>query len=149
MKIISEHIIDDFVGNYYILQGIEEVTDTKIWNIINKKFHNQYKSINDNLYSFMIDDEVYMVSEDPDDGYRSFMDSIYKIEGYKIKNRIPRTRVVCRSDSNSYNNLIHFNDCITKKDVLIFGTDHSDTYYPYYVWDFMPQNLACNKFFNI
>jgi len=40
--------------------------------------------------------------------------------------------------------LIDFIDIITGKPVLSVGTDWSDSYYPYAVFEFMPENMAIN-----
>jgi len=41
--------------------------------------------------------------------------------------------------------IIELADVITKKNVLIIGTNHTDEYYPFFVAQWHPENLSVNK----
>jgi hypothetical protein len=95
-----------------------------------------------NVAIFVLDDVTYRALEDPDDGYRSYMDEI-TITNEKCTNMIPVHFVKGNLDEDS--DIINFVDIVTKEIVLSIGTDHSDNYYPSCVSDFFPKNLAINK----
>lgn len=96
---------------------------------------------------FTLDGVTYMAEEDPDDGYRSYMnDLVVAEEPCKIK--LPNVAVVCRmmQDRNwEKNNVLIFTDAENGKDILAIGTANYDDYYPYCVMEYMPENMSCNE----
>ena len=98
------------------------------------------------VINFILDGITYSAIENPDDGYRSSMEEI-KIVDVDVKNVFRGQRVVGRmSDNNLYqiNDTIEFIDVVTGKTVLRVGTDNTDDYYPWFVCEFTPENMAIN-----
>lgn len=95
---------------------------------------------------FVLDDKVYTACEDDNDGYRSAMGSL--IEGGAVKNMFAPVKVLCsmRTDDGHGNTdeTLVMRDLVTGKTVLEVGTDNTDDYYPSFVADFRPQNMASN-----
>lgn len=95
---------------------------------------------------FELDGIVYKAKEDPNDGYRSSCEEI-EIVNTKIKNKFKAQKVYCvhveRGDYHS-SDLLAIHDVVTNKVVLTVGTDNSDDYYPSFVANFQPENMAVN-----
>ena len=91
-----------------------------------------------NAISFVLDGTAYTATEDPDDGYRSCMRDIRV--GGEVANLFPPAEVVGTIDDE----ILTFRDTATGKDVLRVGTDHSDSYYSWFVSEFTPENMAVN-----
>ena len=94
--------------------------------------------------------QVYKISDDPDDGYRSFMDEdIEVLQNYTIQNTFPPMKVTIQwvKEKDSFTG-IHILDAFSRQPVLILGTDHSDNYYPYAVSEYTPENLSYNRLLN-
>lgn len=90
---------------------------------------------------FVLDGKAYTATEDPDDGYRSYLGTLQ--EGGEVKNSFPAQRVLCYMRGGSDETLV-FRDVVTGKEVLEVGTDNTDDYYPSFVAHFQPQNMAIN-----
>ena len=101
-----------------------------------------------NVCRFRLNGTVYVVVEDPSDGYRSSMRAIKVApKRTRMANRFPPVQVLCRhKDRSGYNqsDLLELIDVITAKVVLEVGTDNSDDYYPSFVANFQPENMATN-----
>ena len=80
--------------------------------------------------------------KNPDDGYRSCMEEIKKSD-VKIINIFKPCKVIGTMDT--VNDIINFVDIYTNKVVLSIGTDHSDQWYPYWVAEFVPENMVINQ----
>ena len=97
--------------------------------------------------AFVLDGITYIAQEDPSDGYRSAMKEI-TVSSLEIKNRFNPQRVLCRmkdeSQCESYD-VLEIIDIETGKVVLSVGTGNNDDYYPYWVAEFTPENMACNQ----
>lgn len=97
--------------------------------------------------SFVLDGVVYTVTEDPDDGYRSSMESI-EVGGF-VANRFEPQRVLCsmqlRGTYDSVDDILVMRDATTGKAVLEIGTSDTDDYYPSFVANFDPTAMACNS----
>lgn len=89
--------------------------------------------------SFVLDGVTYICRENPDDGYRSYMDDI-ECSAESVKNMFLPQSVLC----SVADDILEMRDAVTGKEVLRVGTDHSENYYPYCVLEFSPQNMACN-----
>lgn len=96
---------------------------------------------------FVLDGVTYRVYEDPSDGYRSSMGSFDVVTDYVVKNRFPEQQVfgVMRPDGYDKNDTIEFMDAMTSKVVLALGTDSYDDWYPTFVFEWNPENMAINK----
>lgn len=90
---------------------------------------------------FSLDGASYEVVEDPDDGYRSYLDEIKVIEPVREMYSIP-VFVVPIEDPDKVG--IVFVDKRSEKPILTFGTDYYESYYPCYFFDYTPQNIAEN-----
>lgn len=96
---------------------------------------------------FILDDVTYEAIEDPDDGYRSCLESLM-VSDKEVRTKFPKQEVVCKmkeDDKNYSNDILQFIDVITGKVVLEVGTDHYDDYYPCCVMNWYPENLAINN----
>lgn len=99
------------------------------------------------IFIFRLDRKTYVAQEDPEDGYRSCMDSI-KTSSDTIKNRFPSQAVFCKMREKSHgedNDVLEMYDVQTGKLVLAVGTGNTDDYYPYWVAEFYPENMFCNR----
>lgn len=89
----------------------------------------------------------YKFVENPDDGYRSYMeDEIVKYVGTPINNFAP-VKVCVRLDNgldNEAREVLEFVDAVTGKVILIVGTNNTDDYYPYCVFEYTPENMIHN-----
>lgn len=97
---------------------------------------------------FILDGETYAATEDPNDGYRSSLGYISRVN-HDVINRFPPVRVaaVLRSeapDDNYAHDIVDFVDLCTLKVVMSIGTDNTDDYYPWFVAAFHPENLSVN-----
>jgi hypothetical protein len=96
---------------------------------------------------FVLDGKVYTAREDDNDGYRSCMRDL--VEGGEVKNTFAPQRVLCSlRTEGTYGNkdyTLVMRDVVTGKEVLEVGTDSTDDYYPSFVANFRPENMACNQ----
>lgn len=104
---------------------------------------------NRNTIRFELDGQVYEAIENPNDGYRSYMDKLV-VSNKRVRNRIPETQVVCvyrDKGYDSYDNcdLLDFVDCKNGKVFLTIGTNHVDDYYPICIFEYHPENLSINE----
>lgn len=115
------------------------------------------KFVDANLITVRLDGICYTAIEDPNDGYRSSMDTIFTKE-VEMTNVFTPTWVVGRPyvsdpedkysdhrDEEGEVNLIEFVDVWNGKVILTIGTDFSDGYYPSFVANWAPENLAINE----
>lgn len=93
----------------------------------------------------------YKFVENPDDGYRSYMvDEIVKYVGAPVNNFAPvkvyvryvEERVECAVHEEC--EILEFVDSVTDKVVLTVGTGATDDYYPYCVFEYIPENMIHN-----
>lgn len=115
---------------------------------IKPKNEKEYEYEDANTITFVLDGRAYLVTEDPDDGYRSSMRDITEVTGVAIKNTFEPVRVLARyrerSTYGSSCDILEVIDIVTTKVVLEVGTDNDDDYYPSYVANFTPENMAVN-----
>lgn len=93
-----------------------------------------------NGIAFVLDERAYLVAEDPIDGYRSAAGDIVEVAAATIKNTFAPVRVLARLTDD----ILELIDLVTGKTVLEVGTNDEDHYYPCYVANFMPENMAIN-----
>lgn len=91
-----------------------------------------------NCNCFKLGTKVWEALEDPDDGYRSFMDSVVSTFKVYVFSRTPlaRVKVVEEDDVFEGYKLVDVRD---NHVWLRFGTEHYDYYYPYFVFDYQPK----------
>lgn len=96
---------------------------------------------------FRLDGKVYTAVEDPDDGYRSSMDKIF-VSDAPMKNVFAPCKVLARMDTEreygGTNDTLELLDCANGRVILRVGTDNSDDYYPWFVAEWLPANMAIN-----
>lgn len=99
---------------------------------------------------FRLDGKIYVALEDPDDGYRSAMEKLFVQEGTEMQNVFPpvkvlaRLRVVKDQYYDGEPDILEFIDTANGKVILAVGTDHAADYYPSFVAEWNPQNMAQN-----
>lgn len=97
---------------------------------------------------FTLDGHTYMAEENPEDGYRSSLDSVRTV-AFVLPNAFPACRVRCEwppvdADWKENTGLILFRSASTNKVILEVGTDYSDEYYPSFIASFRPENMDIN-----
>lgn len=96
---------------------------------------------------FILDGVTYMALEDPDDGYRSYMEEL-KVVDEPCKTKLPDIPVYCKYRSTTEDNcaadLLDFYDGANDKCFLTIGTENTDDYYPYCVLRYRPEKLWVN-----
>jgi hypothetical protein len=131
--------LDDLVGEH-VLDGV----DTYIEQV--KKYSDYAEDAN--VIRFRLDGVVYIAFEDPSDGYRSSLDKLIISPTAEMTNTFPPIRVLAKMKTNgsySENDTLELIDLVTAKVVMEVGTDNSDDYYPSFVSNFTPENMATNQ----
>jgi len=96
-----------------------------------------------NRFAFGLDGKVFVATEDPSDGYRSYLKSFEVTDDTSfIKGAAPIKRKVLvtrmSDDYNSVNDVLVFTDVETGHIWMRIGTANTDDYYPYCVLDWHP-----------
>jgi hypothetical protein len=129
--------LKDLVGDH-ILSGVE------IGALTRKTYYGEEHC---NYIKFTLDGVTYSAIEDPDDGYRSYMEELVVSEG-PCKIKLPNIEVVCKMEDDTYyekNDVLLFFDVLSGKEILAIGTKNYDDYYPYCRLDYHPENMYCNR----
>lgn len=94
---------------------------------------------------FVLDGKIYTVTEDESDGYRSSMQDIVE-GGEPVVNLFEPQKVLCSMDEpgTDRDEILSIRDVVTGKIVLSVGTSATDDYYPSFIANFQPENMACN-----
>jgi hypothetical protein len=105
-----------------------------------------------NTLLFILDGVTYYVVEDASDGYRSSMKDIQIVSDRSVANRFQPVRVNATHEASRKGDwsteecdLLTLTDVESGKVVLEVGTLNSDDYYPSFVGNWLPQNLAVNQ----
>lgn len=102
---------------------------------------------------FGLDNSVYMVFEDPSDGYRSHAGPLMQYEGsaYSIGGFYPdyiREKVLCTHRSSyeygGESDVLEIRSAETGALVFSIGTENTDDYYPYFYVAWNPEGLSAN-----
>lgn len=100
-----------------------------------------------NYIKFELDNISYIALENPDDGYRSYMNEV-KTCNVSPKYKTPPIEILCiYKDEDEYgwkSDLLQLVDKKNGKVFLTVGTRNIDDYYPTCVFDYVPENLAVN-----
>lgn len=96
-----------------------------------------------NAIRFVLDGKTYIAIEDPEDGYRSCMGELIESQD-KIPNLFKEQKVIGTMREGSGCDILDFIDCVTGKIVISIGTDNTEDYYPWFVGEFHPENMAVN-----
>lgn len=129
--------LKDFKGRYQ-LQGVDESNESV------HRWGDRFE--NCNVIRFKLDGVVYVATEDPDDGYRSYLGEL-KVDETDIKNPFNGVEVLavyCDKKGYDQADIIDFVDTTTGETVLSVGTDNTDDYYPYFVAHFNPAAMSIN-----
>lgn len=118
--------------------------------MVEEEIPSQWKGSDDyhgSVCKFVLDGKVYTAREDEYDGYRSSMRDL--LEGGEVKNQFAPQRVLCslrtEGEYGSKDDTLVMRDVVTGKEVLEIGTDNTDDYYPSFVANFRPENMAINQ----
>ena len=129
--------LNELIGNH-ILSGVETGVLTK---------NNYGWEDMCNYIKFTLDGVTYMAVEDPDDGYRSFMEEL-EISKEPCKVSLPNIEVFCAmmaDDRYKRNDVLLFFDVLSGKEILSVGTESYDDYYPICHLEYHPENMYCNR----
>jgi hypothetical protein len=128
--------LDDLVGRH-TLSGVDFESETVY----------DRNDLDSMVCHFVLDGIVYAAIEDPSDGYRSAMQDLI-ISKKKAKNKFKPIKVFAHMAHGKYSQddkyILELYDEKTGKLVMEVGTDSSDAYYPSFVANFSPENMACN-----
>lgn len=128
--------LNDLVGKH-ILSGIEV-------GVLTKKDYIGYQSCN--YMKFTLDGVTYAAVEDPEDGYRSYMEELV-VSDEPCKIKLPNIEVVCsmmEDDVYENNDVLRFVDVMSGREILLVGTENWDDYYPVCRLEYHPENMHCN-----
>lgn len=96
-----------------------------------------------NAIRFTLDGVTYVAVEDPDDGYRSMLDRV-ELSDTPTTNAFPGCLVLASMDADTNNDTLELRDVKNGKVVLRVGTDQAHDYYPWFVAEWTPENMAQN-----
>lgn len=129
--------LKDLIGRHK-LSGVDYVPSTR------EKISKLEDYGNDIL--FCLDGITYLITEDEDDGYRSFMTEL-DITDRTIRNVFPAQEVECiyvdEVDKETAD-MIQMKS-LDGKLILEFGTEMINDYYPYTVFAYYPENMDINN----
>ena len=128
----------------YSLIGVDEVEVPTGWY--------DYNGETSDGIAICLDGVTYVAYADPDDGYRSY--GCFEPSNIEIHNTFPPQKVRltniewdgCDEDGwRSAGSIIKLSNPTDNSTILEVGTDHSDSYYPYSIFSWHPENLPINK----
>ncbi len=104
-----------------------------------------------NYVKFRLDGVTYMAVEDPDDGYRSCCRELEIVDG-ECRTSLPGIIVECKMRDDVHddiwgteeNDILEFYDIDNKQMFMAVGTGNTTDYYPYFVFEYIPEVLCCN-----
>ena len=117
------------------------MTDKKFQRFIGNHILNAVQYGKNGNGIFVLDGVTYEAVEDPDDGYRSYLDEVKVAEPIAALYNVP-VLVVPIEDPDKDG--IVFIDKRNMRPVLSLGTDFYEDYYPCYFFDYTPQNICEN-----
>lgn len=102
-----------------------------------------------NAMLFILDGVCYAAVEDPDDGYRSSCRSVLVVEDEAlakklVTNRFNGVQVTARYSTEDNCDSVILTE-VDGNDIVEFGTDYTDEYYPSFVAYFRPDKLRVNQ----
>lgn len=130
--------LESLVGEHFLDAVDMDTTQVKKWGGFEDA----------NVIRFRLDGKVYTAVENPDDGYRSSMEKLFVSEG-AMKNVFAPVKVLARMNTQGeygqVNDTLELLDAANGKTILRVGTDNTDDYYPCFVSDWAPGNMAVNQ----
>ena len=95
-----------------------------------------------NCNCFKLNTMVWEAIEEPEDGYRSYLDSVERADCTLVFPQRAFARVRVEDADDGYFNGWQFVDEEDGHVWLRFGTDNYDDWYPYFVFDYRPKASA-------
>lgn len=96
---------------------------------------------------FTLDGVHYLAIEDPEDGYRSCCEELQISETAPTYSFEP-IEVLCTmmpDESYSYNDVLMLTDTTTAETIMEIGTCNTNDWYPYFHFEYHPENMICNR----
>lgn len=90
---------------------------------------------------FRINKKTFLVTEDPNDGYRSSLDKIINTQ-HSFENVFQPVSVYLRKGEYDESEIIKMINVENDLIVFEFGTNTYDSWYPSFVCDFNPENIG-------
>lgn len=90
---------------------------------------------------FRINKKTFLITEDPNDGYRSSLDKILNTP-HSFENVFQPVSVYLRKGEYGEREIIRMINVENDLVVFEFGTNSSDDWYPYFVCDFNPESIG-------
>jgi hypothetical protein len=119
---------------------------------------NEYLSEDMDAVIFNIDNQLWSMYIDPDDGYRSYACVHLATDGelqYLSMTKFPPQEVIVEfgnvktSDDYGFTtenkSFMIIRDAITRKEIVNIGTDSTEDYYPYGYFEYHPENMNINQ----
>ena len=103
----------------------------------NGKWYDFYGAVEE---QFKINDMIFLVLEDPDDGYRSYLETVEQVETNAIFYSFSLAKVQVRKSERDFQDGYFIVDQ-DEHVWLEFGTDHSDDWYPFFYFRYRPNKL--------
>lgn len=103
--------------------------------------------------AFNLDGTWYLATEDPEDGYRSYMGTLMptvspdygKAEYIYEKVVVEALESDPDVDYEGRCDILAIKSAVTGRVIFKVGTNNTDDYYPYFVGSWHPENLAANQ----
>lgn len=132
--------LKELVGKH-LFQGIE-VGEKEIYVSWMNRTHVSY-------VKFTMDGITYIAMEDPSDGYRSYCREL-DITTIPCKTLLPNIEIICkhRSEGVGYYSscdILEVIDAQNGETILLVGTNNTDDYYPFCLFEYTPENMSCNE----
>lgn len=125
--------LESLIGRHF-LSGVE-ITECKIYDPCLSDYANTPCIL------FTLDNITYRLVEDQDDGYRSYCKEL-EIANTKPKYRFIPIEVLCKKSEEQYTDILEIIDIQSCKTILQIGTDKTDSYYPYCIFEWKPENMS-------
>ena len=103
-------------------------------------FDSYYKNAINGAF-FRINKKTFLITEDPDDGYRSSLDKIFNTS-HPFENVFHPVSVYLRKGERGERDVIKMINVENDLIVFEFGTNTSDDWYPYFVCNFNPESIG-------
>jgi hypothetical protein len=131
-----------------VLVGEHELTGVDFGTAKEEDYPKSNRYCDCQVVNFTLDGKTYTACEDPDDGYRSSMRYL-RAGDTPTTNVFAPVKVIGRMKPDGKyedgNEILELVDCTTGKTVIEVGTENKNDYYPCWVANFHPENMACNQ----
>jgi hypothetical protein len=121
-------------------QAEAQITEAQGW------FTSREKYADADAFSFGMDDHVYTALEDPSDGYRSQLEAILVDCDTADVTFCPiQVFATMRTTEYGGDRVLDIYDIASSLRIISVGTRNSDDYYPSFVAEWIPENMAVNR----